>query len=107
MMSTYLSSTNPTPSSQPWNQRYGTTVYKNPSSYNGLFINVQKDLNEYFRRNGLTHYAVYPLNEDGIMGNASEVAVMVFQQKALNDNDPDGIVGPIVKENLYRIIVTN
>ena len=41
------------------------------------------------------------------MGNATEVAVMIFQQIALNDNDPDGIVGPIVKESLYRTIIGN
>ena len=107
MMSSYLSSTNPTPVSSPWNDRYGTKIYKNPSSYNGLFVNVQKDLNEFFRRKNLTHYAVYPLDEDGVMGNATEVAVMTFQQIELNDYNPDGIVGPIVKENLYRTITGN
>lgn len=41
------------------------------------------------------------------MGNATEVAVMTFQQIELNDYNPDGIVGPIVKENLYRTIFEN
>lgn len=105
MMSEFLSNSKPSaPSTQPWETRYGTTNYKNPSPKNELFKNVQTDLNTFFKRNGLEGYAVYPLTIDGVMGHASEVAVMVFQQKALNDSNPDGIVGPIVKSNLYRII---
>ncbi|MGI6635418.1 MAG: hypothetical protein ACOX7B_09635 [Christensenellales bacterium] len=105
MMSKFLSDSNPSaPTVQPWETRYGTINYKNPSPKNELFKNVQADLNTFFKRNNLEGYAVYPLTIDGVMGNASEVAVMVFQQKALNDTDPDGIVGPIVKSNLYRII---
>ena len=106
MMSSFLTTTNPGQSTATgWESRYGTRTYSKSSTKYELFKNVQADLNKYFELTDHTWVAVYPLDVDGIMGDASEVAVMLFQQyEGLldEDNTPDGIVGPQTKARLYE-----
>ena len=84
-----------------WQSRYGTENFvKRQAPYGSFFINVQKDLNTYYERNGLTNYAVYPLDEDGIFWDATNVAVITFQQREFGEYD--SIVGPETKARLYE-----
>lgn len=87
-----------------WEVRYGTRNYSKSNTYYEKFKNVQTDINAYLKKYGYDWVAVYPLQVDGVMGNASEVGVMLFQQyENLLDanNSPDGIVGPATKARLY------
>ena len=98
----FLTSSSPTQVA--YETRYGTRTYSKSSTCYELFKNVQRDLKLWFEKTGRTNYACYPLLEaDGIFGNATEVAVVEFQQTILkNASDCDGIVGPRTKEALFR-----
>ena len=102
MMSQYLTSSSPNPPVQdPWDIRYGSRYYEQSTVSYELFKNVQRDLNTYFERNGLTGYAVYPLGIDGEFGDRTNVAVITFQQREFGRYDR--IVGPETKARLYSL----
>lgn len=79
-----------------WSSRYGDIELYTNSGDNHHIMNLQRDLNLFFRNNGMS---AYQITVDGYFGKDTKAAVIRFQNAV--GLTADGRVGPLTKNALY------